>query len=134
MEDAGQQAEGRFRLATGTVLKRLRTARGWSYREFSERVGVAHTSLYAAERFEATPSVDTLGRVAAAVDLTFPALLALILDELTADDGSVTLARVTEAAGALTDRQRAELLAYVDFLRYRDNAREQDRPRTGTQP
>jgi transcriptional regulator with XRE-family HTH domain len=129
MDDAGRLSEQQFRVATSAVLRRVRSDNGWSFREFGERVGVAHTSLYAAERAEATSSIDTLGRIARAVGLTFPALLALILDELTHDDGGVSLASVTEAAGTLTDRQRAELLAYADFLRFRDTARRQQSDR-----
>lgn len=114
--------EDLYRGAAGAIFRRIRTARGWSFRDFGERVGVAHTSLYAVERRDNTPGIDTLAGVAAAVDLTLPALLALITEELIrenpADPGS--LASVAEAATPLTDEQRREVLGFIDFLRYRD--------------
>ena len=62
--------EANYRAAAGEVFRRLRTERNWSYREFGERVCVAHTSLYTVERHETTPAIDTLASVAAACDLT----------------------------------------------------------------
>lgn len=122
-----QRAEARFRDAAGTVFRRLRSDRGWSLREFADRVGIAHTSLYAVERTAAIPSISTLAAVAEACDLSLPAILSLIIDELARDhpsssrDGS--LASVVEAAAGLTDVQRQELAGFIDYLRFRDRAR-----------
>jgi len=111
--------EATYREAAGAVFHQLRTERNWSFREFGERVGVAHTSLYAVERRETTPAVDTLASVAAACDLTLPALLTLIVDRMTgAGDGSAS--SILQASASLTDDQRSELLKYVEWMRFRD--------------
>lgn len=119
-----ERAEARFRDAAGAVFRRLRSDRGWSLREFGVRAGIAHTSLYAVERNEAIPSVSTLAAVAEACDLSLPALLSLIVDELTRDHPAssrdASLASVVEAAAGLSDAQRRELAGFADYLRYRD--------------
>lgn len=114
--------EDLYRGAVGAIFRRIRTDHNWSLREFGERVGVAHTSLYAVERRDNTPGIDTLGRVAASIDLSLPAMLALVNEELIGDTASEpgSLASVIEAATGLTDQQRRELLSFVDYLRYRD--------------
>lgn len=117
--------EDLYRGAVGAIFRRIRAEREWSLRDFGERVSVAHTSLYAVERRDATPGIDTLACVAAAVDLAFPALLGLIIEELTRDSSSPagSLSSVVEAATPLTDEQRREVLGFISFLRYRDAAR-----------
>lgn len=119
-----ERAEARFRDAAGVVFSRLRSDRGWSLREFGERVGLAHTSLYAVERNEAIPSISTLALVAEACDLSLPAILSLIVDELARDHPAssrdASLASVVEAAATLTDGQRRELAGFAEYLRYRD--------------
>ncbi|HEX5166000.1 MAG TPA: helix-turn-helix transcriptional regulator [Thermomicrobiales bacterium] len=111
--------EAAYRTAAGAVFHRLRSERNWSFRDFGERVGVAHTSLYAVERRETTPTIDTLAAVAAACELTLPAVLTLIIDEMTAA-GDSTAAAVLQATAALNDDQRAEVLRFVEWVRFRD--------------
>ena len=111
--------EAAYRAAAGEVFHRLRTERNWSFRDFGERVGVAHTSLYAVERCETTPAIDTLAAVAAACDLTLPALLTLIIDAMTGA-GDASAAAVLQAAASLRDDQRAEVLRFVEWVRWRD--------------
>jgi transcriptional regulator with XRE-family HTH domain len=130
---AFDSAEDWYRAAAGMVLRRLREAHGWSYREFGEKAGAAHTTLYVVERGEATPGIDLLERVAEAGGLTLTALLTLIVDEMHAarllasvsgGAAGVPLADVVEAAADLTPSQRAELLAFIDYLRFRDRESE----------
>lgn len=116
--DAGSP-EAAYRSAAGEVFRRLRTERNWSFRDFGERVGVAHTSLYAVERRETTPAIDTLAAVAVACDLTLPALLTLIIDEMTGS-GDASVAAILKAAASLDDTQRAEVLRFVEWIRWRD--------------
>ena len=59
--------------------------------------------------------------VAAACDLTLPALLTLIVDEMTGS-GDASASAVLKATAPLHDAQRAEVLRFVDWLRYRDSA------------
>jgi transcriptional regulator with XRE-family HTH domain len=123
LPDGFATAEDWQRAAYGVVFKRLRTERGWSYREFGERVGASHTALYEIERGNNTPGVELLARVAAACDLTLPALLLLTVDELQASvTGGSTLAAVLTAGADLNDQQRAELTRYAEWMRYRDGA------------
>ncbi|MCO5177827.1 MAG: helix-turn-helix domain-containing protein [Thermomicrobiales bacterium] len=123
-EAVGDLAEARFKAAAGAVFRQLRSDHGWSLREFAERVGIAHTSLYAVERNETVPSIGTLASVAAACDLTLPAMLSLIIDALLRDHPTsmrdASLAALMENAADLTDAQRRELAGFADFLRYRD--------------
>lgn len=112
--------ESAYRAAAGEVFRRLRTERDWSFRDFGERVGVAHTSLYAVERRETTPAIDTLAAVAAACDLTLPALLTLIIDEMTGS-GDASAAAILQATAPLTDSQRVEVLRFVEWVRFRDS-------------
>jgi transcriptional regulator with XRE-family HTH domain len=116
-------AEDWYRAACGVVFKQLREGHGWTYRQFAEQAGTSHTGLYEVERGNSTPGIDLLARVAAACDLTLPALLALIVDELRAgrDAAPSSLGAVTEAARALDDAQRAELARYAAWLRFRDS-------------
>jgi transcriptional regulator with XRE-family HTH domain len=111
--------EAAYREAAGAVFHRLRSERNWSFRDFGERVGVAHTSLYAVERRETTPAIDTLAAVATACDLTLPALLTLIIDEMTGA-GDSSAAAVLQATAALDGKQRAEVLRFVEWVRFRD--------------
>lgn len=111
--------EAAYRSAASEVFRRLRTERNWSFRDFGERVGVAHTSLYAVERRETTPAIDTLAAVAAACDLTLPALLTLIVDEMSGS-GDASAAAILQAAATLDGVQRAELLRFIEWVRFRD--------------
>jgi transcriptional regulator with XRE-family HTH domain len=122
MHDEPLNAENQYRLAAGAVLRRLRDDAGWSLREFAERVGVAHTSLYAVERGETTPTMDTLARVAAARGLSFPAILALVLDELIAGSAQTIapLSILIEAAARLDEGQVEELIGFIDYVKFRD--------------
>ena len=115
-------AEDWYRAACGQVFKQLRSGRNWSYREFGERAGTSHTGLYEIERGNNTPGIDLLARVAEACDLSLPALLALIVDELRAgrDAPPSALGAVMEAARELSGAQRAELTRYAAWLRFRD--------------
>lgn len=129
-EAIGDAAEARFKSAAGAVFRQLRSDHGWSLREFAERVGIAHTSLYAVERNETVPSIGTLASVAAACDLTLPAMLSLIIDELVRDHPTsmrdASLATLIENAADLTDAQRRELAGFADYLRYRDRSPDAD--------
>ncbi|MEX2315441.1 MAG: helix-turn-helix transcriptional regulator [Thermomicrobiales bacterium] len=120
---AGKQDNGSpeaaYRAATGEVFHRLRTEREWSFRDFGERVGVAHTSLYAVERLETTPAIETLAAVAAACELTLPALLTLIIDTMS-DAGDTSAAAILQASASLNNDQRAEVLRFVEWVRFRD--------------
>jgi transcriptional regulator with XRE-family HTH domain len=114
-------AEDWYRAACGVVFKQLREGHGWTYRQFAEQAGTSHTGLYEVERGNSTPGIDLLARVAAACELTLPALLALIVDELSARGAATaSLGVVTEAARALDEAQRAELARYAVWLRFRD--------------
>jgi transcriptional regulator with XRE-family HTH domain len=115
-------AEDWYRAACGVVFKQLREGHGWTYRQFAARAGTSHTGLYEVERGNSTPGIDLLARVAAACDLTLPALLALIVDELRAgrDADPSSLGAVTEAARELDGEQRAELARYAEWLGVRD--------------
>ena len=111
--------EAAYRAAAGLVFHRLRTERNWSFRDFGERVGVAHTSLYAVERRETTPAIDTLAAVATACDLTLPALLTLIIDQMTGT-GDASASAILQAAASLNDNQRAEVLRFVEWVKFLD--------------
>ena len=115
---APSTAEEQYRAAAGAVFRRLRGDA--SLRDFAERVGVAHTSLYAVERGEASPTIDTLARVAHAADLSLTAMLALILDEMTGVSPAGSLSGVLEAAAGLSEAQRAEVVAFSEWLGFRD--------------
>ncbi len=117
-----ESPEANYRAAAGEVFRRLRTDRQWSFRDFGERVGVAHTSLYAVERQETTPAVDTLAAVASACDMTLPALITLIVDEM-AETGDASASAILQAAATLDESQRSETLRFVEWLRYRDRDR-----------
>ncbi|HUG15630.1 MAG TPA: helix-turn-helix transcriptional regulator [Thermomicrobiales bacterium] len=122
MHDTPPGAERVYRQAAGAVLRRLRTEAGWSLREFAERVGVAHTSLHAIERGETTPTMDTLARVAAARGLSFPAILALTLDEIisTTAVGAAPLSSLLESAATLSAEQVEELMGFAEYVKHRD--------------
>lgn len=111
--------ENRYRLAAGRVFARLRAEQGWSLREFAERVGdVAHTSLYAVERGESTPSIDVLGRVAACFGLDLTGILLLIVDEL--DPEPASLSDLFQRFRTLSAEQQREVGTFIEFVRYRD--------------
>ena len=117
-QDSGSP-EAAYRAAAGAVFHRLRTEREWSYRDFGERVGVAHTSLYAVERRETTPAIETLAAVATACELTLPALLTLIIDAMT-ETGDSSAAAILQASASLNDDQRREVLRFVEWVRFRE--------------
>ncbi len=111
--------EDRYRQAAGTVFERLRTEQGWSLREFASQVGdVAHTSLYAIERGESTPSIAVLGRVAATFGLDLSGMLMLIIDEL--DPEPADLTNVLKRFQTLSQSQRDEIGTFIDFVLFRD--------------
>lgn len=116
-----RNAEGRYRIAAGAVFRALRNKQGWSLREFGERVGAAHTTLYAVERGETTPGIDVLDRVAAAFGMDLRSLLALIIDQLHEQDGNSqdSLADLIFGLSRLSADQRAEALRYIEYLQYR---------------
>lgn len=110
--------EDRYRQAAGRVFGRLRAERGWSLRDFAERAGTAHTSLYAVERGEATPGIDVLGRVAAAAGLDLTGILLLIVEELDPEPGG--LGETLKALQSLSPAQQREVQRFIEFLQYRD--------------
>jgi transcriptional regulator with XRE-family HTH domain len=112
--------EDRYRKAAGEVFGRLRNEQGWSLREFAERVGdVAHTSLYAVERGESTPSIDVLGRVAACFGMDLSGILLLIIDNL--DPEPAQLSSLFNRYRKMTVGQQAEVGTFIDFIAYRDS-------------
>jgi transcriptional regulator with XRE-family HTH domain len=121
--DTIRAAEEQYRAAAGGVFRRLRGDA--SLRDFADRVGVAHTSIYAVERGDATPSLDTLVRVAQTADLSLAALLALILDEMRGPSPDGSLNGVLEASAGLSAAQRAEVQRFIEWLRWRDAERVQ---------
>lgn len=109
----------RYREAAGRVFARLRAEQGWSLREFADRVGdVAHTSLYAIERGESTPSMGILGRVAATFGLDLAGMLLLIIDEM--DPEPASLSALFQRFRQLSESQRAEVANFIDYLEFRD--------------
>lgn len=100
------------------MFGRLRAERGWSLRDFAERAGAAHTSLYAVERGEATPGIDMLGRVAGAVGIDLTGMLLLIVEELDPEPGG--FGEALKALQSLSPAQQREVLRFIDFLQYRD--------------
>ena len=111
--------EDRYRKAVGEVFARLRNDQRWSLREFAERVGgVAHTSLYAVERGESTPSIDVLGRVAACFGMDLSDILLLIIDRL--DPEPAGLSSLFNRYRAMTPERRAEIEKFIAFLEFRD--------------
>lgn len=120
--DRARSAEDRYRAATGAVFRQLRQKRGWSFRDFGEEVGAAHTTLYSVERGETTPGIDLLDRVATAFGLDLIALLSLIIDELNELDSnaSESLPQLVFAFSRLSAQQRAEALRFTEYLQYRD--------------
>jgi transcriptional regulator with XRE-family HTH domain len=111
--------EDRYRRAAGEVFARLRGEQSWSLREFAERVGgVAHTSLYAVERGESTPSIDVLGRVAACFGMDLSGILLLIIDQL--DPEPAGLGSILNRYRTMPAGRRAEIEKFMAFLDYRD--------------
>lgn len=120
-----ERAEDWYRAAAGTVFRRLREARRLSLRDFAEEVDAAHTTVYNVEQGDNTPGIELLARVAAACDLTLPALLDLIVDEMRRgrdDPSALPLGALVEAAASLSDAQRAETTRFIAWLRFRDEA------------
>jgi transcriptional regulator with XRE-family HTH domain len=112
--------EDRYRKAAGKVFAHLRNEQGWSLREFAERVGsVAHTSLYAVERGESTPSIDVLGRVAACFGMDLSDILLLIIDNL--DPEPAGLSHLFRSYRTMPPDRRAEIEMFIEFLDYRDS-------------
>jgi transcriptional regulator with XRE-family HTH domain len=110
--------EGRYRAAAGEVFARLRSEQNWSLREFADRVGdVAHTSLYAVERGESTPSIEVLGRVAACFGMDLSDILLLIIDNL--DPEPSGLNALLSRYRTMTPDQRADLDRFIDFLDFK---------------
>lgn len=121
MSANGPDYDQRYREAAGRVFARLRAEQNWSLREFADRVGdVAHTSLYAIERGESTPSMGILGRVAATFGLDLTGMLLLIIDEM--DPEPAALSGLFLRFRELSPEQRAEVAKFIDFLEYRDRA------------
>lgn len=123
-----------FRRAAAVVFRQLRTERGWSYREFGERVGIAHTSLHAVERADQTPSIETLSLLAQASSVSFLDLLSRIIAEVhrlaAADASAETDANhaamlrfeLLRAAQTLQPEQQEELTRYAAWIAWRDAA------------
>lgn len=107
--------EAQYRQATGKVIGRLRAERGWSYREFAERVGTSHTNLYAAERGEATPGLDVLGHIAQVAGLDLAGLLMLVVAEMSGEPRATLLT----TTGQLPDRDLVFLSELAEFLLHR---------------
>lgn len=113
--------ERRYRAAAGKVFARLRNEQNWSLREFADRVGdVAHTSLYAVERGESTPSIEVLGRVAACFGMDLSGILLLIIDNL--DPEPTDLGRILTQYRTMTPEQREELGRFIEFLDFKNES------------
>jgi transcriptional regulator with XRE-family HTH domain len=121
--------DDQYRTAAGIVVGRIRRNHGWSLRDFASRVGVTHTSLYAIERAETAASIDTLARVGVVEGLDLPGMLSLVIDEMLRIDGgdttTTTLSDLLPEVMSLDASQRAELLRFIEFQRFRDR---QDQP------
>jgi len=60
----------------GNALRRLRTERGWSQERLAEAAGITLNYVGNLERGEQGPSLNTLVRLARALDTDVPTLLA----------------------------------------------------------
>jgi transcriptional regulator with XRE-family HTH domain len=120
-EEPTSSAEDRYRIAAGAVFQTLREQQGWSLREFGERAGAAHTSLYAVEKGESTPGIEVLDRVASAFGMDLQALLSLIIDRLNVlqPAPSDSLPELILTFQRLPAELRREVLKYIDYLEYR---------------
>lgn len=67
------------RIATG--LKTLRTSRGWSLDELSERCHVSRATLSRLEKGEVSPTAAVLGKLCSAYALTMSRLIAMVETE-----------------------------------------------------
>jgi transcriptional regulator with XRE-family HTH domain len=68
--------------ALGLVLRRHRIERRLSQEAFAERAGLHVTYVPTLEAGRRTPSIDTLARIAVALDLRLSALIAEVEGEL----------------------------------------------------
>lgn len=118
MEDELTRYEESYRRAVGRVVKRLRHERGLSLRDFGKEAGTSHTNLYAIERGEATPGIEVLGGIAAAVNQDLPGLLLQIIAEML--DSPKGFEAAARKLAKLSDAQQREVMQFADFLRYRD--------------
>ncbi len=128
-----------YRLALGRAVHALRSARRWSLRVLSQRSGVSVPYLSEIERGRKEPSGDLLGQLAAAFGLSLADLLIAVARELdprlAAWDPAVRLPPQLQAAIAgLSEEEQADLLRYVEFLRWRRRGPEAPAPRPDAEP
>jgi transcriptional regulator with XRE-family HTH domain len=126
----GEMAETTLREAIGAVLREERQRRELVLRALAARAGVAPAYLGEVERGLKEPSSETLGRLAAALDLPLADLLRRAADSL--DGGRPRPGRLElEGAlvglvGELSDDDLATLVSLAEFLRARGRGTEVD--------
>ncbi|CAA9241039.1 MAG: hypothetical protein AVDCRST_MAG77-1540 [uncultured Chloroflexi bacterium] len=85
---------GRDLAWVGGQLRALRDRRGVSQAELARRTGVARTHLIAMEQGQHEPSLELLGKVAAALEYRLPELVWYLAGEPFADPAAPLAARV----------------------------------------
>ena len=101
----------------GPTIRNFRLRKGMSQGDLEDRAGLPHCRLSRLERGDATPSLDTLARLATALDVPLAQFVANFErpanEPSAADDGTVFLIEMRRYASRLSEVQRNSILGLI---------------------
>ena len=96
----------------GNELKTLRKSKGLTAKELALKAGIAQSSVSDIENNKTSPSVETLGKILDALDVSISDFFAVSSDQLPAD-----LLQLIEAAKTLTTEERQVLTQFLQTMK-----------------
>lgn len=105
----------------GNRIKLLRKERGISQEELSFKAGISAAHLGQIERAVKKPTVETIGKLAAALEVPVTALFS---PEYTPDidSGNVTLAKINAQLSSMSEEEQMDILKVIRIFRgFRDD-------------
>ena len=102
-------------ISLGQRIRKYRKQKGYTLEQLAERLDVSTTFIGQIERASGKPSLETLVRIANALDVSADALL---FDDLGERSGvSHFLKRVDELTASFTPREKALVLQSIETLK-----------------
>lgn len=98
----------------GDRIRFIRNQKGYSIEELSHRSNVSITHLGRVERGSRSPSLDILGKIVTALDISFVELFSDV--HIPKDEEDTTLSILINRLNSLNNNEQKELLIILDSL------------------
>lgn len=103
----------------GRRLRTLRTEKKMSQEELSFKAGISPAHLGQIERAEKKPTLETIGKLAEALEISLPELFSFDVDPSTqkAETGSTVVSKINAQLKDMTEEEQRDVLRIIRIFR-----------------